>query len=141
MSDGYRNERIRRHFASVAASQTDSELWPAEPGYGLRVLAAYAMATAATALTFNTKASGASGIAISAPFTSANGTPTVAWQPNDHGWCETRPGEALTVTTGAGQTHQIQFTIVLVPGVSGFWDQASQQLLLENSQPLLMEDG
>lgn len=134
----YRDEDIRRVAVSVAASTTDGELWPAESGRSVRLLSAFALATAATALTFNTKGTGA-GVALTPAFASADGHPTVAWQPSDYGWLQTNPGEGLTVTTGSGQATKIIATFVLQAAQIALWDVRGIELLAENGGPLLLE--
>ena len=134
----YYDEEIRRPFASVAASQTDSEIWPAESGKKLRVLSAYAITTAATALTFNRKPAG-SGVAISGTFTSADGEPTVNLPYNPNGWFETEVGEGLTVTTGAGGTHAIQVVLASLSSPDSIQDQMRLPLLLADRSPIFAE--
>ena len=99
--------------ANVAASQTDSSLITAVTGKKLRVIAVAAVAGGtATTLTFNSKGAGA-GTAISALFANGiNGGEVLSYNPV--GWFETKSGEALTVTTGAGATTGIQVVYVEV---------------------------
>lgn len=98
---------IKRARANVAASQTDSALVSAVSGKRIRVLGFIMVAGGtATDLTFNTKPGGA-GTAISCLFANAaNGgaAPTFT----EHGWFETREGEGLSVTTGAGSATGLQ---------------------------------
>lgn len=129
----YYDNEIRRPFVNVAQSQTDAEVWPAEPGKKLRVLAAYAIGPTATALTFNRKGAGG-GTAISGAFTAANGVPTVNLPFNPHGWFETEGGQSLTVTTGAGGTTAVMVVLAAIQ------DGAIHQLLLETRQPLLAQN-
>lgn len=142
----YKDEQIRRPSVAVAASQTDSVVWPAESGARLRVLAAYAVTPTATALTFNTKGSGA-GVAVTAAFTSAAGEPTLNLPFNPYGWFLTNPGEALTVTTGAGGTTAILVTLAahygLDAGQYAIYDElgAPIPLLGEDYVPLLLESA
>lgn len=98
---------VKRTFANVAASQTDSSLVAAVAGTSIKVLAVFAKAGGtATTLTFNTKPSGA-GSAISASFANGiNGDTLLPY--NEEGWFETAVGEGLTCTTGAGSTTGIQ---------------------------------
>jgi len=97
---------VKRAFANVSQSQTDSALVTAVAGYKLRVIAVVAIAGAtATDLTFNSKPSG-SGVAISPKFANGvNGGEVLPFNP--HGWFETATGEGLSVTTGAGSTTGI----------------------------------
>lgn len=98
---------VKRTFANVAASQTDSSLVAAVAGTPIKVhaLACKAGGTG-TNITFNTKPSGA-GSAISALFANAaNGDTILPY--NEQGWFETAVGEGLTCTTGAGSTTGIQ---------------------------------
>ena len=97
-------------FANVTASQTDSVLVAAIPGFCIRVLAIY-MSPAGTpsSVTFNSKPAGA-GTAISAAFTPASGGMPVSYNPI--GWFQTNKGEGLTVTTGSGSTTGIQVVYV-----------------------------
>jgi hypothetical protein len=104
---------VKRAWANVAAAQTDATLTKegggaleAVPGKRIRVVAAlFWCGGAATPLTFNSKGAGA-------------GTPITPDWPNGpngggipqecaHGWFQTLPGEALTVTTGAGSTTAV----------------------------------
>lgn len=94
----------KQAFANVAASQTDSLLVPGVPGKRLRVAVfrVHAGGTA-TNVTFNAK-SGSAGVAISETFAcAANGGHHGAFCQWGH-FRDTAPGEALTVTTGAGST-------------------------------------
>ena len=104
---------VKRAFANVAASQTDSSIVAAVTGKKIRVLAFYAVAGGtATNLTFNTKPGGA-GSAISPAFANGvNGGEVLG--PNEYGWFETNSGEGLTVTTGAGSTTGIGVVYVEV---------------------------
>jgi hypothetical protein len=98
--------QIKRAFANVAASQTDSSLVAAVSGKIIEVLAVLGVAGGtATNLTFNSKGAGA-GTAISPALANgANGGEVAPF--NIAGWFETAIGEALTVTTGAGATTGI----------------------------------
>lgn len=130
---------VRRAQASVAQSQTDAVIWPAEAGYRILVVSAYALTPTATALTVNSKPSGSAGVAVTPAFTAAGGTPTIDWAPNENGWCSTLPGEALTVTTGAGGTTAVVMTLSLEPAIDGIYDERMQPLLTEDNQPLASE--
>lgn len=143
-SSPYRDEDVRRVPASVAASQTDAEVIPAESERKLRVLSVFAQTTAATALTFNRKSSGVAGTPISATFTAADGEPTVGLPYNPHGWFETASGQSLTVTTGSGQTTQLAVVAVSLsePSAGGaLLSQLRVTLLLEDNTPLLLESA
>lgn len=100
---------IRRAFANVAASQTDSSLVAAVSGTPIKVLGLAAVCGGtATNLTFNTKPSGA-GTAISATFAlGINGIFVLDETESKDGWFSTLTGEGLTCTTGAGSTIGIQ---------------------------------
>lgn len=104
---------IKRAFANVAASQTDSNIVSAVASKVIRVLSVVALAGGtATNLTFNTKPGGA-GSAISMLFANgANGGEVLPY--NKGGWFQTSSGEGLTVTTGAGSTTGIQVMYVEV---------------------------
>lgn len=141
-SSPYQESQVRRVTATVAAASTDAVLWPAEAGKRLRVLAVYAVATAATALTVNRKPSG-SGVAISPAYTSAAGVPTadLAWCP--HGWFQTGRGEGLSCTTGAGQPTAISLVLASLPAPEALYleDVMQPEALLENGDPLLLQDA
>jgi hypothetical protein len=100
---------VRRTFANVAASQTDSVLVAAVPGTAIKVLGVVAQAGGtATTIVFNTKPTGA-GTAISATFQNGtNGSVVLPETENGDGWFETNVGEGLTCTTGAGSTTAVQ---------------------------------
>lgn len=91
---------------NVAASSTDTSVVAANGSKRINVLALYCVAGAtATNVTFNTKGAGA-GTAISALLANAaNGGAVLPYNPA--GWFVTLPGQALTVTTGAGSTTGI----------------------------------
>jgi hypothetical protein len=115
MSDYY-DEQIVRLSVSVPAGQTDAVIFAGQPNnQRLRVLAAYALAPAATPLQFNSKGSGA-GTVLSGPFTSADGKPTLSLDYCPAGWFQTGKGEALTATSGAGQAHSLFLTVAVVAG-------------------------
>lgn len=94
----------KRAFATVATGTTDGNVVTAVSGKKIRVLASATMAAGtATAVTFNSKGSGA-GTAISATFTNGvNGGEVLPYNPV--GWFETNAGEALTVTTAAAGSN------------------------------------
>ncbi len=94
---------VKRAFANVAASSTDSSIVAAVASKKIRVLAVAVVAGGtATNITFNSKPAGA-GTAISPLFANAaNGGEILPFM--QHGWFETTAGEGLTVTTGAGST-------------------------------------
>lgn len=98
---------VKRAFANVAASQTDSSIVTAVAARKIRVIFWDAVCGAtATNLTFNTK-SASSGVAISQLYANgANGGEVE--NVNPYGWFETNLGEGLTVTTGAGSTTGIK---------------------------------
>lgn len=106
-------KRTLNTFANIAASQTDASLVAAVSGKVIRVCAVVFVAgDTSTDATFNTKGAGA-GVAISALFANAaNGGAVLPF--NDEGWFDTSLGEALTVTTGAGDTTGIQLVYKLV---------------------------
>lgn len=90
----------KRAFANIATATTDGNIVTAVTGKKIRVLAVAALTGAtATAITFNSKGSGA-GTAISPLFANgANGGEILNFNPL--GWFETNSGEALTATTAA----------------------------------------
>ncbi len=98
---------VKRTFANVAASQTDSNLVTAVAGTAIKVLAVVAKAGGtATNITFNSKPSGA-GTAISCLFANGiNGDTILPY--NEEGWFETTIGQGLTCTTGAGSATGVQ---------------------------------
>jgi hypothetical protein len=99
--------KIKRAFANVSASQTDSEIVAAVTGRRIRVLAVVLLCGAtATTITFNSKGSGA-GTAITFQFQNAANSGAVLGD-NEKGWFETSLSEALTVTTGTGSTTGVQ---------------------------------
>lgn len=93
----------KRAIVNVAHSQTDAAVVAAVAGKKIRMLWADVIAGGtATNVTFNTKPAGA-GTAITAlKACVANGGFT--WPVNEYGWCETKAGEGLSVTTGTGST-------------------------------------
>ncbi len=103
----FKPSQIKRAKATVAQSQTDSEIVPAVQGKKITVMFATVQSDGtATAVTFNTKKSLVAGVAITPPYpNAANGGEVLP--PNDYGWFETLPNESLTVTTGAGGSTSI----------------------------------
>lgn len=97
-------------FDAVAAGQTDSVLVAAVNGSRIRVHAF--IITGASAVTFNTKGSGA-GTAIFPPLGGVAGN-VIPVPENAAGWFQTGSGEGLTVTTGAGSTTSIAVSYSLV---------------------------
>lgn len=96
-------------YAAVAASATDSVLVAA--GSGKIVVHAVVVNqgdTTPSAVTFNTKGSGAGTAIFPALKAAANGS--IVLPANDAGWFATIAGEGLTVTTGAGSTTSIVVT-------------------------------
>ena len=97
----------RNAYDAVAAEQTDSVLVAANAGKQIRVIALVANQgdTTASAVTLNSKGSGAGVAIFPALKGAANGL--VVLPECRSGWVETNPGEALTVTTGAGSATGI----------------------------------
>lgn len=117
---------VRRAFANVAASQTDATFTTFNPngttrtltavaGKKLRVLAVVGLTGGtATQITFNSKGAGA-GTAIGPDLANGpNGGEVLPMNP--HGWLETKRGETLTLSTGAGATTGLLVLYVEVPG-------------------------
>lgn len=104
---------VKRAFASVAQSQTDSAIIAAVAGKKLRILWFFLLAGGtATSVTFNTKSGGA-GTAISPPIPAGvNGGAVSGFNP--FGPMETVAGEGLSVTTGAGATTAIMVNYIEV---------------------------
>lgn len=101
--------------ANIAQSQTDSQLVQRYSGKRIRVLQVVAQTGAnQTNLTFNSKANGIAGTAITPAFQNAPNSGEVL-PFNEHGWFETNLNEALTVTTGAGATTGILLKYILIP--------------------------
>lgn len=101
----------KKAFANVAASQTDSSIVAAVALKAIRVVSCF-MVTGATAtnVTFNSKGSGAGTAITSLIADAANGGAVLNYNPE--GWFSTVPGEALTVTTGAGSATGINVSYV-----------------------------
>ncbi len=104
---------VKYHNAAVAAAGTDTAFIAAVTGKKIRVLQfALDCGATATALTFNSKGSGA-GTAIAGPYTQAISENTVRpYSPQ--GWFETVAGESLSITTGAGSSTTVQVAYVEV---------------------------
>ena len=86
-------------FDSVAASQTDSVLIAAVAGKKIRVIAAFVSCGATpSTVQFNSKPAGA-GTAIGPVINNSISLPEC-----QSGWFDTKLGEGLTVSTGAGST-------------------------------------
>lgn len=101
-------------FDAIAASETDSVLVAAKAGKRIRVLAFLINQgdTTPSAVTFNSKGSGA-GAACYAPLKAgANGLVVVPELAG--GWFATNAGEGLTVTTGAGSTSSVAVVFEVV---------------------------
>lgn len=105
---------VKRTFANVAASQTDSNLVTAVPGKKIRVLGytLHAGDSAGSDVTFNSKPVGAGTAVTSLKNLSAN--QQMVYPQNEDGWFETTAGQGLTVTTGAGSTTGIDLVYVEV---------------------------
>jgi len=103
-------------FDAVAASQTDSVLVAAATGKKIRVHGFILNHgdTTASAVTFNSKGSGAGTAKTPAHKGPANGGFVVT--ESTGAWFETNVGEGLTVTTGAGSTTNISVIYELVSG-------------------------
>ena len=109
--DGAKSLRIKYGFDNVGAGATDDSVVAAVADKKIRVIALVLLCGAtATAITFNSKGSGA-GTAITMQFQNAANSGAVMGF-NQGGWFETNAGEALTVTTGAGSTTGIQVVYV-----------------------------
>lgn len=123
ISWNYTLRPVRHAMATVNAGSTDAaftkdagfQLFPVS-GKQLCLVSAYGIAGGtATALTFNSKGSGA-GTAVSPAYTlGANGPLNLAWNPNCH--FLTKEGETFTVTTGAGSTIGLGITYIEVERV------------------------
>lgn len=103
----------KKAFANVNASQTDASIVAAVAYKSIRVVSCF-MVTGATAtdVTFNSKGSG-SGTAITSLIADgANGGAVLNY--NFDGWFQTSPGEALTVTTGAGSATGINVSYITI---------------------------
>jgi hypothetical protein len=101
-------------YDAVAASATDSVLVAASGNSKIRVVSAVINHgdTTPSAVTFNSKGSGAGTARTPALKGPANGG--FVLPENESGWFETLPGEGLTVTTGAGSTTNLLVTYDLV---------------------------
>ena len=114
MATSLASRGILNAHASVAASQTDSVLVAAATNSKIRVLTFLINHgdTTASAVTFNSKGSGAGTAKTPALKGSANGVLGAA--SDRSGLFETNKGEGLTVTTGAGSTTGILVTYELI---------------------------
>lgn len=94
---------VKRAFVNSTASQTDVSVVAAVAGKRIVVLGlTWSCITTATAVTLNTKGSGA-GVALTpAMYTAANTTLVI---PPVLAHVQTNVGEALTMTTSAGNTN------------------------------------
>lgn len=97
-------------YDSIALSQTDSVLVAASGTRRIRVHSVVINQgdTTPSTVTFNSKGSGA-GTAIS-PALKAAANGGFVLPDNPAGWFQTNPGEALTVTTGAGSATAVLVT-------------------------------
>lgn len=123
---------------NIAASQTDAAGVPAVEGKIIRVISLYALAGGtATNLTLNSKPEGDAGAAISALLANAaNGGELLPR--NADGWFQTKAGEALTITTGAGDATGMQVSYIEVPNYLTGDD--GLVLTDENGTPLVVPD-
>lgn len=104
---------VKRAFANVAASSTDSNIVSAVAAKVLWIISYRIIAgTTATNVTFNTKPAGA-GTAIDFLHACAASGGAMG-QRNIDSWFRTGSGEGLTVTTGAGSTVGIGVTYIEV---------------------------
>jgi len=106
---------VKNAYDSIAASQTDSVLVAAVAGRKIRVLTYMINQgdTTPSAVTFNSKGSGAGTAIWPAIKYAANGGSNPPMN-KDRGWFSTLVGEALTVTTGAGSTTGVGVVYDLV---------------------------
>jgi len=102
-----------RASATVAASQTDSA-FIAAPIAGMKIvvmqLAIVNGATGTSTLALNSKGSGAGTLVTGLPASfvlAASGTLVLPF--SQDGWFEAKPGEAMTISTGAGNTTNAFF--------------------------------
>jgi hypothetical protein len=99
-------------WANVAASQTDQILVQAVAGKSIRIMGAKVICgSTATAITFNSKGSGAGTAIGPTDSNAANGGYILP--PFNLGWSQTNSGEALSVTTGAGSTTSVRLAYCL----------------------------
>ena len=126
---------------STAASATDDVVLAAQPGLRIRVLGVVASAEGtSTAITFNSKGSGA-GTAISSKLTLAATGPTVIPYAKP-GWFQTNAGEGLTVTTGSGATVDFQIIyqyvrIVTDDLTAAITDDSGTEIADDSSNPFI----
>lgn len=107
--------QVKWAYSNVPPSQGAAPLIAAVPGKKIRVLAlAMACDDTATSSTFRSKSAAGPTMIISCPFANAaNGGAVLNFNPA--GWFETKPGEALTVTTGEGSNTGYQIVYIEVP--------------------------
>lgn len=106
-------------FANIAASTTDAVVVPAVQGFRIQVRKFIAeCGGVATNITFNSKpANSGAGVACSMTFQNGvNGGEVLPDDLGDDGWFETKVGESLTATTGAGSQTGVQVVYKLLPG-------------------------
>lgn len=117
MATSLSGEGRNNAYASIAASQTDSSLVSAVTNSKIRVVAFIINQgdTTPSAVTFNSKGSGAGTAVFPALKYAANGGTTTPEVPS--GWFETNVGEGLTVTTGAGSTSGIAVVYEVIGSV------------------------
>ena len=105
--------KVKRAFANVAASQTDSSIVAAVTAKIIRVISVICLAGGSTTnITFNSKPAGA-GVAI-APLLANAANGGERFEMNEHGHFQTLAGEGLTVTTGAGATTGVLVSYIEV---------------------------
>lgn len=111
-------------FADVAASSTDAALTnpitgaalAAVAGQKIRVYAAFVVGDdTATDVTFYSNPDSGSSTAIS-PTLAFGSSSGISLPYNPVGWFETKPGEALGVTTGAGSAQGVHVVYEYLPG-------------------------
>jgi hypothetical protein len=106
--------KTSRAFANVGASTTDFVLVPGvtSGNFSINVVSVTLSSSVATSVTFNSKNGASPGVAVTASLISPTNHAIVLPQSID-GWFNSNPGEALTITTGAGGTVAIQITYTL----------------------------
>lgn len=99
----------------IAQSQTDSVIIaaPASAAIYYVILAVHLMVDAATSVTFNSKPSGSGGVAIDGPWPLADKGGFIKDDLRPR--FRTVPGEALTMTTGAGGNTSYAIDYIEVP--------------------------
>lgn len=112
-SFAYTGDGVQRYNADVAAATTDGVIFAAVPGRYYRVLQLAVVGNAAaTSATLNSKPAGA-GTQISPKVNVAINDITVLPK-SDVGYCDTKVGEGLTVTTPAGGVTGVSLAAVLI---------------------------